>query len=310
MIKFLMKMFQTFPSESNFENWEVFNHEIYLKNTEDKKKEIRRATCLARYNIEKDKKFSWMENYFLSNLNPDLLKNKTLLDLGSFTGGRLSAWYENYELKKVYGIDINPIFKIAADEFASEKKINAEFKTGVGEKLPYDNNSFDFIVSTDTFEHVQNLENTMNECFRVLKPDGMLLAVFPQFLQPFESHLNFVTKLPCIHWFFNSKKISEKYYEILKERGVSAKWYNGEKYSLDEWEKLPTLNGTSIRKFEKILKNNSWSNVRWIKKPILTDGRRSKKFFFRLLSLLFYPLVFIKYLDELFMGRICVICKK
>ena len=305
-----MKMFQTFPSESNFENWEVFNHEIYLKNTEDKKKEIRRATCLARYNIEKDKKFSWMENYFLSNLNPDLLKNKTLLDLGSFTGGRLSAWYENYELKKVYGIDINPIFKIAADEFASEKKINAEFKTGVGENLPYDNNSFDFIVSTDTFEHVQNLENTMNECFRVLKPDGMLLAVFPQFLQPFESHLNFVTKLPCIHWFFNSKKISEKYYEILKERGVSAKWYNGEKYSLDEWEKLPTLNGTSIRKFEKILKNNSWSNVRWIKKPILTDGRRSKNFFFRLLSLLFYPLVFIKYLDELFMGRICVICKK
>ena len=310
MIKLLMKMFQTFPSESNFENWEVFNHEIYLKNNEDKKKEIRRATCLARYNIEKDKKFSWMENYFLSNLNPDLLKNKTLLDLGSFTGGRLSAWYENYELKKVYGIDINPIFKIAADEFASEKKINAEFKTGVGENLPYDNNSFDFIVSTDTFEHVQNLENTMNECFRVLKPDGMLLAVFPQFLQPFESHLNFVTKLPCIHWFFNSKKISEKYYEILKERGVSAKWYNGEKYSLDEWEKLPTLNGTSIRKFEKILKNNSWSNVRWIKKPILTDGRRSKNFFFRLLSLLFYPLVFIKYLDELFIGRICVICKK
>ena len=129
----------------------------------------------------------------------------------------------------------------------------------------------------------------------------MLLAVFPQFLQPFESHLNFVTKLPCIHWFFNSKKISEKYYEILKERGESAKWYNGEKYSLDKWEKLPTLNGTSIRKFEKILKNNSWSNVRWIKKPILTDGRRSKKFFFRLSNLLFYPLVFIKYLDELFM---------
>ena len=305
-----MKMFQTFPSESNFENWEVFNHEIYLKNTEDKKKEIRRATCLARYNIEKDKKFSWMENYFLSNLNPELLKNKTLLDLGSFTGGRLSAWFENYELKKVYGIDINPIFKVAADEFALEKKINAEFKTGVGEKLPYEDNSFDFIVSTDTFEHVQNLENTMNECFRVLKPDGMLLAVFPQYLQPFESHLNFVTKLPCIHWFFNSKKISEKYYEILKERGDSAKWYNGEKYSLEEWEKLPTLNGTSIRKFEKILKKNSWSDVKWIKKPILTDGRRSKKFFFRLLSLLFYPLIYIKYLDELFMGRICVICKK
>ena len=36
MIKFLMKTFQTFPSEKNFENWEVFNHDIYLKNTEAK----------------------------------------------------------------------------------------------------------------------------------------------------------------------------------------------------------------------------------------------------------------------------------
>ena len=41
-----------------------------------------------------------MENYFLTNLNSDLLKDKYLLDIGCFTGGRLSAWYENYELKK------------------------------------------------------------------------------------------------------------------------------------------------------------------------------------------------------------------
>ena len=265
---------------------------------------------MVRYNIEKDKKFSWMENYFLSDLKPEMLKGKTLLDLGCFTGGRLSAWYENYELEKAYGIDINPIFKVAADEFASEKKINADFKIGIGEKLPYQDNFFDFVVSTDTFEHVQNLKITMDECYRVLKPGGSLLAVFPQFLQPFESHLNFVTNLPFIHWFFNSDKVSKNYYEILKERGESAKWYSGEKFSLEEWEKLPTLNGTSIRKFEKILKKNNWSNVKWIKRPILTDGRKSKKIFFKLLSFLFYPLVFIKYLDELFMGRICVICKK
>ena len=82
------------------------------------------------------------------------------------------------------------------------------------------------------------------------------------------------------------------------------------KKKLDTWEKLPTLNGTSIRIFENILKINNWSNIKWVKKPILTDGRRSKKIIFRLLSLLFYPLIHIKYLDELFMGRICVICKK
>ena len=60
MIKFLMKTFQNEPSENNFENWEVFNHDIYLNGSERKKKEIRNATCLARYDIEKNKKYSWM----------------------------------------------------------------------------------------------------------------------------------------------------------------------------------------------------------------------------------------------------------
>ena len=310
MIKFLMKAFPNFPSENDFENWEVFNHDNYLKSSEENKKEIRRATCLARYNIEKEKKYSWMENYFFYDLSSSQLENKTLLDVGCFTGGRLLAWSENYKLKKSYGIDINPIFKTAAEEFAKEKNIDADFTTGVGEKLPYDNDFFDFVVSTDTFEHVQNLEKSMDECYRVLKPGGRLLAVFPQFLQPFEAHLDFVTKIPCLHWFFNSNKVSQNYFEILEERGDKAKWYRGEKNNLENWEKLPTLNGTSIRKFEKILKNNNWSNSKWIKKPILTDGRRSKRISFKLLSLLFYPLIHIKYIDELFMGRICVICKK
>ena len=41
MIKFLMKTFQNEPSENNFENWEVFNHSIYINGSESKKKEIR-----------------------------------------------------------------------------------------------------------------------------------------------------------------------------------------------------------------------------------------------------------------------------
>ena len=117
--------------------------------------------------------------YFLSKLSREELKDKVLLDLGSFTGGRLIAWAENYKLKKSYGIDINPIFKIASEEFAREKNINADFSTGIGEKLPYDDNFFDFIVSTDTFEHVQSLEKSMEECYRVLKPGGKFLASVP-----------------------------------------------------------------------------------------------------------------------------------
>ena len=43
MIKYLMKIFSSFPKKNNPENWEIFNHDDYLKTCEDKKKEIRRS---------------------------------------------------------------------------------------------------------------------------------------------------------------------------------------------------------------------------------------------------------------------------
>jgi len=53
-----MKIFSSFPKKNNPENWEIFNHDDYLKTSEIKKREIRRSSCIARYNIEKDIKYS------------------------------------------------------------------------------------------------------------------------------------------------------------------------------------------------------------------------------------------------------------
>ena len=69
-----MKIFSSFPSKDNRENWEIFNHDDYLKTSENKKRKIRRSSCIARYNIEKDIKYSWMENYFLKNIDQKKLK--------------------------------------------------------------------------------------------------------------------------------------------------------------------------------------------------------------------------------------------
>ena len=66
-------------------------------------------------------------------------------------------------------------------------------------------NSFDYIVNFDVLEHVRDVEIVLKECFRVLKPDGKLLAVFPPFFQPLEAHLGMVTKMPALHWLFSGK---------------------------------------------------------------------------------------------------------
>src|ERR1700752_1257521 len=46
-------------------------------------------------------------------------------------------------------------------------------------RIPFDSESFDIVVSNQVIEHVENLELTLSELHRVLKPGGVLLSVFP-----------------------------------------------------------------------------------------------------------------------------------
>jgi len=44
-----------------------------------------------------------------------------------------------------------------------------------GEKLKFEDNSFDFVLSSQVLEHVKDFDDYMKECYRVLKPGGCLL---------------------------------------------------------------------------------------------------------------------------------------
>lgn len=48
-----------------------------------------------------------------------------------------------------------------------------------GEVLPFENNTFDSIFTSEVFEHVFNLKNILNELNRVLKIDGRVLITCP-----------------------------------------------------------------------------------------------------------------------------------
>jgi ubiquinone/menaquinone biosynthesis C-methylase UbiE len=62
------------------------------------------------------------------------------------------------------------------------------FVKGVGESLPFDDDSFDFITSYQTLEHVQDIETCLYEMFRVLKPGGRLWLQAPDYNSWFEPH--------------------------------------------------------------------------------------------------------------------------
>ena len=66
-----------------------------------------------------------------------------------------------------------------------------------GDTIPFDNASFDFVINNQVFEHVENLDSVLAEIWRVLKPGGMVLSLFPDKGVWREGHCG----VPFLHWF-------------------------------------------------------------------------------------------------------------
>ncbi|HZH66425.1 MAG TPA: class I SAM-dependent methyltransferase [Flavisolibacter sp.] len=308
--KFLMTIAQNFPT-FNKENVgtlnEVFQHPTFLNGTEEQQKEIMFKSSQSKYENE----FAFpFDKYFGFRLLP-LLKDKTVLDLGCFSGGRSAAWFERYKLKHISGTDVDQIYMDAAKQFAGIKNIDADFKVGFGEQLPFADNQFDAVLSFDVFEHVRDLEKTMQECYRVLKPGGKLITVFPTYYQPNEHHTGLVTRVPGLQCIFSGKTITKAYYEILEERGEEAYWYKRHSPELENWEKSNTINGITFRRFRRIIKKHNWKILFQGRKPIGSIGRSiEKKKWIKLISFLFIPLTYIPFIQEFMLHRITVILEK
>ena len=302
-----MRICPAYPEKNDMARKEIFDQKEYKEMPQEEKDRIKLQSAQFRYDYEN--LMCFFDKYF-PNFNTNEFNNKSVLDLGSFTGGRLVYWAEKYQFGEAYGIDISPVFAEAGNLFAKHKGINAHFDTGFGEDLPYESSYFDFVITYDVFEHVQNVEKVMDECFRVLKSGGRLLAVFPQFFQPLEAHLGMITKMLALHWFFSGDVITEVYYETGQQRGLEASWYARKNPKLDTWERLPSLNGITIGKFRRIIKKNNWNLNYWRTDPILSDGRRSNQVVFRLLRTCFIIPARLPILEELFLSRIGVILEK
>jgi ubiquinone/menaquinone biosynthesis C-methylase UbiE len=55
--------------------------------------------------------------------------------------------------------------------------------------IPFTDNTFDLILSWQVFEHVQNYDQVLGELYRVLKPSGMCLHIFPSRWRLLEAHV-------------------------------------------------------------------------------------------------------------------------
>lgn len=98
-------------------------------------------------------------------------KNQFFLEIGCAQGYYLTKALE--KSKNVFGIDISKNFVEKA------RKSGATTKIASGEKIPFKNNYFDFVLCTETLEHIPDWKKTIKEIKRVLKKNGKVVITIP-----------------------------------------------------------------------------------------------------------------------------------
>lgn len=83
-------------------------------------------------------------------------------------------------------------------------------------RIPFGNGTFDCVISTEVLEHVENLDATLSEMHRVLKPGGRVLSLFPDKGVWREGHCG----IPFLHWFPKGSRPRIAYAACLRFTGL------------------------------------------------------------------------------------------
>jgi methionine biosynthesis protein MetW len=109
------------------------------------------------------------------------LEGARVLDMGCGLGRYVSRLHDH--TCTAYGIDID------VSRVVEGAKCGVwGLCVGVGESLPFKDESFDGIVLNEVIEHVTNDRQTLAESLRVTRPGGRIIIFAPNRFYPFETH--------------------------------------------------------------------------------------------------------------------------
>lgn len=129
------------------------------------------------------------------------LSNCRLLDIGTGSGDIANELAKS--AKQVASVD-------RVDERSTRS--GYEFKQVADERLPFDDNSFDVVVSNHVIEHVPNQTLHVEEIYRVLKPGGTVYLATPNRWWWRENHY----RLPFLGWL--PRPLASRYVQLVRHR--------------------------------------------------------------------------------------------
>jgi len=176
------------------------------------------------------------------------IKAKSILDVGCGMGGK-STYYALNGAKEVVALDTD-LDRIKTGTKTTKLKdiTNLRFVTADARELPFKSNSFDLVMMNDCIEHLFNLEESLSECYRILKDTGIILANWMSYRSPFGAHLYDYVYTPWCHLVFSEKALVK----IWKEE--FSKEYESGKNLSEQFSPADICNTMTIRELQHLNK--------------------------------------------------------
>lgn len=170
-----------------------------------------------------------------------LVSGKRVVDFGCGTGYQSIALVKKHDCS-VVGVDTNQQTLSKAIENAKYHNVSSQ-KLSFVENISADMlNSFDVVISQNSFEHFANPEKVLDEMGSLLNDSGIILLTFgPPWLAPYGSHMHFFCKVPWINVIFHEEVVMKARSHF---RSDGAKRYEDVESG---------LNKMTIAKFESIV---------------------------------------------------------
>jgi len=106
-------------------------------------------------------------------LRMDLLPSSRVLDVACGTGVLLGLIAAMFPEAKLFGTDLSPeMLQVARSRLIA----TADLREGRADALPYEDGSFDIVVTTNAFHFFPRPDTALREMSRVLRPGGCLIV--------------------------------------------------------------------------------------------------------------------------------------